>query len=135
MASIRKDILIDSPAADVWAAVADTGAVHQRLARGFVTDTQVDGDTRIVTFVTGAVARELLVDIDEQMCRVAYAVVDSPLGLRHHHATMEVVEDGARQCRLVWIADLAPDSAAPTVEGMMAQGALAMQHSLAAVSR
>jgi len=135
MASIRKDILIDSPAAHVWAAVADTGAVHQRLARGFVTDTQVDGDTRIVTFVTGAVARELLVDIDEQMCRVAYAVVDSPLGLRHHHATMQVVEDGASQCRLVWIADLAPDSAAPTVEGMMAQGALAMQHSLAAVSR
>ena len=63
------------------------------------------------------------------------SVVDSPLGLHHHHATMQVVEDGARQCRLVWIADLAPDSAAPTVEGMMAQGALAMQHSLAAVSR
>jgi len=38
MASIRKEILIDAPPEDVWAAVRDVGAVHRRLAPGFVVD-------------------------------------------------------------------------------------------------
>ena len=42
MASISKDIYIDSPASQVWAAIADTGAVHEKLARGFVTDTVLE---------------------------------------------------------------------------------------------
>ena len=41
MASIRIAIPVDRPAQTVWAAVADAGAVHERLARGFVVDTQL----------------------------------------------------------------------------------------------
>ena len=36
MASIHKDISIDASPADVWDAVRDFGAVHTRLAPGFV---------------------------------------------------------------------------------------------------
>jgi len=36
-----------------------------RLAKGFVVDTRLDGEARIVTFANGIVARELIVDIDE----------------------------------------------------------------------
>ena len=39
MASIRKEILIDAPTEHVWAAIRDVGAVHERLAPGFVVDT------------------------------------------------------------------------------------------------
>jgi len=43
MASIHKDIPIDAPAHEVWDAVRDFGAVHTRLAPGFVLDTRLDG--------------------------------------------------------------------------------------------
>ena len=65
MASIHKDILIDASPNDVWDAVRDFGALHTRLVPGFVTDTKLDGEARIVTFANGTVARELLVDCDE----------------------------------------------------------------------
>ena len=57
MASIHKDIPIDAHPDDVWAAVRDFGAVHQRLAPGFVTDGHLDGDVRVLTFHNGMVAR------------------------------------------------------------------------------
>jgi len=36
MASVRKEIVIDASPDDVWAALRDWGAVHQRLVPGFV---------------------------------------------------------------------------------------------------
>ncbi len=65
MASIHKEMLIQARQEDVWAAIRDVGAVHQRLTPGFVIDARLDGDARIVTFANGAVVRELLVDIDD----------------------------------------------------------------------
>src|SRR5437773_9053328 len=75
MASIRKEILINAHAADVWAAVRDVGAVHQRLAEGFVVDTRLDGSARTVTFANGLVLRELIVDVDDEARRLVYAAV------------------------------------------------------------
>src|SRR5207302_10727299 len=73
MASIHKDIIIDASANDVWDAVRDFGAVHTRLVPGFVLDSRLDGDARIVTFANGTVARESLVDCDDARRRLAYA--------------------------------------------------------------
>ena len=53
MASIHKDIPIDAPADQVWDAVRDFGALHSRLVPGFVLDTRLDGEARIVTFANG----------------------------------------------------------------------------------
>ena len=58
MASIHKDIAMDAPAHEVWDAVRDFGALHTRLVPGFVLDTKLDGDVRIVTFANGTVARD-----------------------------------------------------------------------------
>ena len=129
MATIRRTIPIDRPAAGVWGAVADAGAVHDRLARGFVTATELDGDVRTVTFEGGVVARELIVSVDPDRRRLAYSVIESPLGLRHHHATFEVVDEGER-CSLEWVVDLSPDTAAPAVEAMVDLGCTAMQRTL-----
>ena len=41
MASIHKEALIAAAPTEVWAAIRDVGAVHRRLAPGFVTDTNV----------------------------------------------------------------------------------------------
>jgi hypothetical protein len=56
----------------VWEAVRDVGAVHTRLAPGFVVDTRLEADTRVVTFANGLVARELIVDIDDDARRLVF---------------------------------------------------------------
>lgn len=121
MASIHIERLIEAPADQVWDAVRDVGALHTRLVPGFVTDTRLEGDARIVTFCNGMVARERLVDIDDARRRLAYGVQGEPF--EHHHATNQVFDEGDGRCRFVWIADLRPDDLAGTVEAMMIQGA------------
>ena len=97
MASIRREIVIDAPPETVWAAVRDVGAVHERLARGFVTDVRLGGDARIVTFANGLTVRELIVDIDDAARRVAYAVVGGQP--THHSASMQVFGEGEERSR------------------------------------
>jgi hypothetical protein len=96
MAHIHKEFLVDSAPDNVWAAVRDVGEVHRRLAPGFVTDTRLEADIRVVTFANGVVVHELLVDIDDEARRVAYAVVGGALAPKHHHASMQVSSPTAR---------------------------------------
>ena len=128
MASIHKDIPIDCHPEDVWAAVRDFGAVHRRLAPGFVLDARLDDDARIVTFANGTVARELLVDCDDTRRRLVYAVASERV--RHYNASVQVIADGEARARLIWIVDLLPNDIAPYIAGQMDQAALAMQKSL-----
>ena len=128
MASIHKDIPIDADPDHVWAAVRDFGAVHLRLAPGFVLDARLDGDARIVTFANGTVARELLVDCDEARRRLVYAIVGERV--THYSASAQVMADGGAGSRLVWIVDVLPNEIAPYIDGQMDQAALAMQKSL-----
>ena len=132
MASIYKEVLVDAPAAFVWDAIRDVGAIHTRLAREFVTDTQLEGDSRVVTFVNGAVARERIIDVGDSRWRLAYSVVDGRM--THHSASLQVVADGEDHSRVVWIADLLPDELAGYVGGMMEQGCAAMKRTLEASS-
>ncbi|WP_405903265.1 SRPBCC family protein [Streptomyces sp. NBC_00656] len=130
MAHIRKEFLIDNAPENVWEALRDVGAVHARLAPGFVTDTRMEEDIRIVTFANGVVAHELLVDIDEEARRVAYAVVGGSLAPKHHHASMQVSADADGRSRFVWTIDVAPDELAVPISEMAEQGALVMQRTL-----
>lgn len=125
MASIRKEFLIDASAGEVWDAIADFGALHTRLVPGFVTDTKLDGDVRIVQFANGAVAREIHIDCDHARMRLAYAIMSERLA--HHCASVQVAPDGARRCRTVWITDVLPHDIAPHMDGQMELGARAMQ--------
>lgn len=133
MASIRKEIPVAARADEVWDALRDVGAVHRRLAPGFVTDTRLDGDARIVTFANGLVARELIVDVDDTARRVAYAAIGGRLS--HHHATMQVIAEGDGRCRLVWVADLLPHDMAGPIGGMMEQGSAVMKAALERTAR
>lgn len=129
MASIHKEIALDAPAATVWAAVRDFGAVHIRLVPGFVIDAKLDGEARVVTFANGTVARELLVDCDDARQRLVYAVASERV--RQHSASVQVFADGEERCRLVWIVDVLPNGIAPYIEGQMEQAASAMRAAFA----
>ena len=128
MASIRKEVLIDVSADALWSAVRDVGALHTRLVVGFVTDCRLDGNARIVTFANGAVARELIVDINDADRRLVWAAVGGPL--THHNASAQVFAEGPQSSRLVWIADLLPDEMAPLITGMIEQGTAAMKKTM-----
>ena len=130
MASIRREIMIDVGADEVWDAVRDVGALHTRLVRGFVTDCRIDGDARIVTFANGLVARERIVAMDDAQRRLAWSATGARLA--HHNASAQVFAEGERRSRLVWIADLLPDELAPTIAAMIEQGTAAMKRTLEA---
>lgn len=125
MATIIKEFPLQASADAVWDALKDFGALHTRLVPGFVTDTRLDGDTRIVTFSNGSVARERLITSDDSRRRLVYAIASERL--THHNASAQVVEDGAGRARFVWTVDLLPAEIAPYVEGQMELGAAAMQ--------
>ena len=127
MSSIRKEVLLDGHPDEVWNVVRDVGAVHQRFAPGFVVDTQLESGARVVTFANGYVARELIVDVDDDARRLAYAAVGGRL--THHNASFQVVPEGDRT-RLVWIADLLPNELAPVIGGMMDEGVKAIKTAL-----
>jgi hypothetical protein len=129
MASIRNEIPLDARAEDVWHAVRDIGALHTRLVPGFVVDTKLEPDARIVTFANGMVVRELIVDLDDKARRLVWSAVGGRL--RHHNASAQVFAEGDARSRLVWIADLLPDELAGDIRGMIEQGALAMQKTFA----
>ena len=128
MASIHKDIIIDASPNDVWDAVRDFGAVHTRLAPGFVVDARLDGNARIVTFSNGNVAREQLVDCDEARRRLVYAIANERVS--HYSASVQVLADGEMRSRLIWIVDVLPNEIAPYIDAQMDLGALAVQKSL-----
>ena len=129
MASIRKEIVIKAPAEKIWDAVGDVGAIHTRLAPGFVVDTRLEEGARVVTFANGMTARELIVDVDDAARRLVWAVVGSPR-LTHHNASLQVFENGPQGSRVVWIADLLPNEAEPAIRGMIEQGMAVMKKTL-----
>jgi hypothetical protein len=130
VASIRQEIAVDMASDLVWAAVRDVGAVHRRLVPGLAVDTRVEGSCRILTLPDGQTVRELIVDIDDDAQRLAYAVVESRLALEHHHATFEVLADGPTRSRLIWITDLLPDVLAPQARRRTERAAQVMKHAL-----
>ncbi len=133
MASIQKNIPIDAPADHVWGALRDFGALHTRLVPGFVTDTKLEGDVRIVSFANGSVAHETLVDSDDTRQRLVYAI--SSERLKQHSASVQVFAEGETRCRVVWITDVLPHEIAPYMDAQMDLGAAAMQTALARSAR
>jgi hypothetical protein len=133
MASIHKEIHIHSDTADAWDALRDFGALHRRLAAGFVTDTQLDGRDRIVTFFNGTIVRERLVDLDDAARRLAWSIIDGPY--THHNGVARVVpgEDGVTL--FSWTTDLLPDELAPRTSELMELGLQAIKRTLEAVDR
>lgn len=124
MASVHRSVHIRKPAARVWNALQDVGALHTRLVPGFVVDCKLDGDARSVTFANGMKARELIIDIDPSLMRVSWSAVGGRL--THHNASAQVFPAG-EECDVVWIADLLPHDMAPAIAGMIEHGLKAMK--------
>ena len=128
MATIIKEVEINRSKEFVWDAIRDVGNIHKRLVVGFVADCKLEDDWRTVTFANGMVVRELIVSIDDEICRHAWSVRADML--EHHNASVQVFSEGPDKCRAVWIADVMPHAVAGPIEQMVQQGLKAMKQTL-----
>src|SRR5690242_19936520 len=133
MASIYKEIHIAASPETAWSALSDVGALHTRLVPGFVTDTRLEKDARMVTFGNGMQVRELIIDVDDERHRVVWSAVGG--SMTHHNASAQVFADGKGGCRFVWIADLLPNEVAPAIAGMIEQGLAVIKKTLEQTER
>lgn len=127
MATIRKELSTGTAPDSVWDAVRDIGALHRRLVPGFVVDTRLEPEARVVTFANGMVIKEPIVTLDDAERRLVWTAEGATL--RHYNASLQVFPAGSGS-RVVWTADFLPHDAAPRIEGMMEAGMAAMRTAL-----
>jgi hypothetical protein len=129
MATVRRSIEIAVDPAAAWDALRDVGAVHRRLARGFVVDCRLEGDVRQVTFANGTTLPERIVAVDDENRRVVWTIAQPPY--EHHNGSAQVFPSD-RGTRFEWVADLLPDSLAPGYADAIDRGLQAIKATLEA---
>lgn len=125
MATIHIERIIAAPPAFVWDRLRDFGALHTKVAPGFILDTVVEGDVRTVTFDGGLVMRERLIAIDNARRRIVYSILADLF--EHHSASNAIVPEGEDRCRFVWVVDFLPDDPKARITAMMNAGADAIK--------
>lgn len=122
MASLYREIPLETDAAHAWATLRDSRNIA-RIFAGVLTDAHLEGDMRIVTFANGNVVQERIVAVDDEHMRVAYTVCGP--NFDQHAASMQIVADSGGRCRMVWISDFLPDERRAMVEPLMDAGCVA----------
>jgi hypothetical protein len=128
MATIYKEFKINAPPEFVWAAIKDVGAIHTRLAQGFVTDTVLADDIRTVTFANGYIVKEKIITVSDQYRRLAYTAIEGRAS--HHNAYLQVFAEPNGQSHVLWVTDLLPDEMHGPIEQMVESGSKAIVKTL-----
>jgi carbon monoxide dehydrogenase subunit G len=128
MATVYKDFFVNAPPDFVWEAIKDVGAVHTRLARGFVTRTVLSGDTRTVTFSNGFIVHERIITISDELRRLSYTASGGRAS--HHNACFQVLNTAEGKARVLWVTDLLPEDAMAPIAQMADIGSAAIQQTL-----
>jgi carbon monoxide dehydrogenase subunit G len=123
-ATITKDFVVAATPETVWSALRDFGALATRLAPGFITDCQLEGRARIVTFSNGSVSREELLGWDDASRRIVYAIEGSQQLLWHRASAQVFAAEGG--ARFVWVTEVLPAAFADYISGQMDLGVAAM---------
>jgi hypothetical protein len=128
MSSIHHQLMVDVPAETAWAALRLVGQAH-RLFAPVLADGQLDGDLRTVRFANGMVVKERILDINDDVRRVAYTVTDGP-GMSYHHASMQILDAGPARCLFVWTTDFLPPEIGGNLTPLIEQGSKALKANL-----
>ena len=133
MATLRKQCDTTASAKAAWDAIRDIGALHTRLARGFVTDTRLEPGARVVTFINGMIIREPIVTLDDEARRLVWSAEGG--WTTHYNASLEVTEAPGGGATIVWTADFLPDEVKPKLAAALEAGTQAMKRSLDALAK
>jgi hypothetical protein len=133
MATVRTSLDTAACADEAWEVIRDIGAVHTRLAQGFVTDTRLEPGARVVTFVNGMVIREPIITIDDEARRLVWSAEGG--WTTHYNASLQVSARPDGGATVVWVADFLPDDVKPQLSRALEAGTRAMKRSLDALAR
>jgi hypothetical protein len=128
MATVYKEFMINASPDFVWEAIRDVGAVHTRLAQGFVTNTVLSGDTRTVTFSNGFVVREQIITVSDELRRLSYTAIGGRSS--HHNAYFQVFGTAEGTARVLWVTDFLPDDLQPSISQLVDAGSAVIQQTL-----
>jgi carbon monoxide dehydrogenase subunit G len=92
MASGSTETTIERDPAAVWEVVRDFGGIGAWMPG--IESCEVDGEDRVIGLM-GIKIRERLGTLDEAKRSISYSIVESPLNIEHHEATITVDEDPA----------------------------------------
>jgi Polyketide cyclase / dehydrase and lipid transport len=118
--TIRHEVRINRPAADVWALAGDAAKLHHWFPG--IVDCTVDGTTRVITTGTGIPMPEEILVCDNTQRRFQYRLA-API-IVHHRGTIDVIDLGDLTCLVVYSTECDPRAMALVIGGGTA-GALA----------
>jgi hypothetical protein len=126
MATVRRHVRINRPAADVWAILGDAAA----LPRWFpgIVDAKVDGVIRVVTTGTGLPMPEEIITCDPLLRRFQYRIT-APM-FRHHLSTIDVIDLDDGTTLAIYAVDAEPSVLALTIGGAAGAGLEALKSML-----
>lgn len=113
IASIRHQVRIARPAAEVWALAGDPARIHEWFPG--IVGCKVEGDRRTITTGAGFDLPEQIVVDDDLQRRFQYRL-DLP-NLTHHRGTLDVIDLDDGTCLVVYATDADPRTMALMVAG------------------
>ncbi len=111
--TVRRQVRVHRPPADVWALVGDPARVHEWFPG--ITSCTVDGTTRVIVTGAGLPIPEEIVTVDPLQRRFQYRIT-GPL-FREHLSTLDVLDVGDGTCLVVYAADAVPATMALIIGG------------------
>lgn len=132
MTTVRRTVEIAASADHCWDALRDFGAIDRRLASGFVVKAElISDDVRVVTLANDVVLTERLVGIDDERMRLAYSVIEDPVGITHHNGSVQILPGAdPSHCSIVWITDVLPHEFGDLVGALMDSALPAIKRTL-----
>ena len=109
MADGKAEVTIARTPDDVWKLVGEFDRLDTWMPG--VDACALEGDVRTISTM-GMEIKEQLRERDERARRIAYGIVQSPMPLEHHQATITVEPDGDGS-KVTWAVDVRPDEMLP----------------------
>jgi len=129
MPTLHREFTVDADLDTTWARLADLQGINTLLT--FLGEVTCDGNTRSCVLTGLGRLDELILSVDSDRRRVAYAIQSSPLRMQHHSASMAVDTTAHGTTRFTWITDFAPAEVTPHVESLVDQGVTSITAALA----
>ena len=113
LGSIRHEIRIDRPAAEVWALAGDAARLHEWFPG--IVSCQVDGSNRVIVMGSGLPMPEEILVCDNTQRRFQYRIT-API-FKHHRGTIDVIDLHDGTCLVVYSTEADPRTMALVIAG------------------
>ena len=111
--TMRYEVRIQRPAAEVWALAGDASRLHDWFPG--IKECTVDGNTRVIVTNSGIPMPEEILVCDNTQRRFQYRLT-TPI-FKHHRGTIDVIDLGDETCLVVYSTEADPRAMALVIGG------------------